>query len=126
MTVHNVTILAEKPDGVTIEEIREAVDEYVDRHEEVLQPERREVFLRGGAEDPTHEVEAHVKAVFRFGAHEGKRALLDRAESLLQRHVKWYVVRHHWCNHDEDGGDRGECGVDETSSHGPVPEEVAA
>ena len=124
MTVHNVMVRAEKPDGISIEEISNAVESYVDRHEETLQPERTDVSLTGG-EDPMLPGPEHVIGSFRFAATEGKRALLDEAESLLQNHVSWYVVRHHWCAHDEAESGRATCSWDETTAYGPVPGEVA-
>lgn len=120
MAVHMVKIISGPPSGVTLPTIRGAVDTWLDRHERTLTTEERAV-RRYEASAPGDWPD-RVSASFRFTLASDKTPILDQAEAAIATHVPWYLIGHHFCVHDGDGGD---CTWGETRTHGPVPAEVS-
>lgn len=116
MTVHAVKVFTEVPDGVPIQDVRDAVSAWVDSHEEVVVENRQEVSQYGGGGVPEY-----IYGEFRFANTESKSNLLGRIENALSQVVSWYVLRYHGCTHDGTGGT---CPEGQLTEWGSVPPEV--
>lgn len=123
MTVHLVKLVSEKPPQYSIDQIRKAITKWVEHRDEVLEAERVDVREEGG-DDGQFNKPQHVQAVYRFSLDETRSTLLDEAENALQKHVSWYIVGYHACNHDEPSEERGRCQWNETREFGVVPDGV--
>ena len=109
MAIHMIRIFSHWPDGYTVDEIDQEVQNWVDSHTEWL-------------DDPvTHEISArntdiggsgtdYLAGDFRFEWGDDKQTLLDNCEATLQDYVDWYRFGYHECTHDGDGG---ACGWDD-------------
>jgi hypothetical protein len=123
MTVHCLKIRAESPDSVGLQEVRDAVERYIDTHEEVLEAER--VGITDVVQGEQQPAPTHLHGTFRFTLDSTKRELIGQAEDVLQQVVNWYVLGYHGCDHDLEGSDRGDCSWDAVVTWGPVPSEVS-
>lgn len=122
MTVHMIRIVCEKPDGISVEQIRSNVRHWVDQHETVLLDEERGITYYQsppGVDD----VQERLEADFRFSLNETKSALLDQVETRLQKWVNWYILGYHGCPHDE--ADPRECEWGEVRPWGSPPSGVS-
>lgn len=118
MTVHMVRIRSEFPDGVTVEEIQQEVDYYLNNNHPTLR--EQEMSIREYVPPEDGAGVRHLIGDFRFTLENTKDELLREAESRLQRVVSWYVLQYHGCPHDETG----ECSWDAEVTWGPVPSGV--
>jgi hypothetical protein len=116
MAVHAIRIEAEKPLNTSIEQIRQAVNDWVADHTEVLKTERSELSLDG---EEILDGDPLVYGFHRFAYSDSKQALLDELESTLQQYVAWYRLKYHACPHDE--ADPDHCSTDQVLEYGVVP-----
>lgn len=120
MTVHMIRIRCEMPDGLTVEEVRQAVENWVSQQDEALTDFRKTITLVS-----LEGVPEHLYGEFRFGLTEGKTALLDDIENALVSYVGWYLIGHHWCEYDEPGENvSGNGWSGDPRTYGTVPDGV--
>lgn len=107
------------PDSVSFSDVESTVQSWKDNHEEVLTEKRSS--LSHIEKDEYNKVE-QFRGFWRFSLNEDKQNLIDEIENALKNNFKWWVVRHHLCDHDET--ERGDCSWDYENSQGTVPEGV--
>ena len=103
MTVHAIWVLSEFPDGYTLTEIQNAVQNWVDHHAEWVD-DTVEHSVQAAPFDPDDpDAEDYLKGLFRFEDSDDAATLLDNAEATIQDHVAWYRLGYHVCHHDGQG-----------------------
>lgn len=118
MTVHEVTICSEYPDGITLDQIRQAVQNWVDNHDEWLGDDAEQtVDAVNTKEDTTNDGVQILAGEFRFNTTTTKVQILDDAEATLQNYVAWYRLGYHVCDHDET--DPGQCDFTDQREYNP-------
>lgn len=117
MTVHMIRLVAEEPPDYSVEEIRTAVEDWVNRYSETLTTERLTVTKQEGGTGTVY-----LLGQWRFAWAEDATVMLDDLESSLQTYVAWYRLGYHQCDHDET--DRGGCSWDREREYGTVPDDI--
>jgi len=118
MTVNLVRVYAEWPDGYTIDQIQNAVNDWIDNHARWTDDwVSHEVTAANTEYDTDKPGVDFVAGDFRFTTDDTKAAILDDAEARLQQYVAWYRLGYHVCRHDETG----ECGPWDTREYGTIP-----
>lgn len=124
MTVHMVRIRCERPPDVGLPSIRQAVEDWVAQHDEVLNAQRVTVNEQAQVGGFGTEPPLHLFGQFRFSLANSRSTLLDGVENVLQQYVGWYLVGYHGCDHDEAPTQNAGCQWNERREFGPVPSEV--
>lgn len=118
MTVHMIEVRAGQPAGVSIEDARRVVNNWLDKHTRALTEEERSLELIDYEDVPGS---PYFLAKYRFTLNSTKSTLIDQIENALQRVVPWYVVKYHGCYHD---GEEADCSWNRVETFGTVPSGV--
>lgn len=122
MTVHMVRIFSHFPDGYTVDQINDRVQNWVDNHTEWSEDPISHAVVERQAGWPVDPGTVYLTGDFRFMPEDDKTALLDDAEAALQGNVSWYRLGYHVCDHDEDG--QGGCSWGTTREYGDIPTDI--
>ena len=124
MTVHNLrlTVATVDPSGnpVDLGARKTEAQNWVDNHQEVLQPQSEE-FSVGNTEENGSGTD-YARGSWRFAWSEDPVAMKDTIVTWLNNNFQWWAVAYHECDHDEEA--RGGCSWDNEWTAGSPPPEL--
>jgi hypothetical protein len=99
--LHGVEVFCEFPDGYTLQQIRDHVDQWARRYQRRLTDQQRDITEVFPDADDHPESARYLYGIWRFDYGQGRTNIVADIQRQLRCAVAWYVIRAHECDHDE-------------------------